>query len=237
MADFLISMGHVDELSNQKNKTPDNYLFKLSDRCCCNLFGKRQTYEIIQEKEDLILAIGYISLLDGVSTQETLSQILRTFHESQISDLKRRLIGEYILLIKKNGISYVFSDFMGVRNIFCSHDGRFVTSSYALLEDLEKTQATDLDINKLYEFIAMGHSIYPSWLGRSTYHKRIDWLRPNEYVVIDLGKGELRICTVSYRLDNKKQSNISVLSDELLSVLNNILARQEFKNKDRKSVV
>jgi hypothetical protein len=231
MADILISMGQVDELSIDQYKPSDPACFKLSNSCCCNIYGKSRTYNIVQEKEDLIIAIGYISLLDGVSIQETLSRILKTFHESQIIDLKRRLIGEYILLIKKNGSIHIFSDFMGVRNIFYSTDGKFVASSYTLLEDLKETRTTDLDIFKLYEFIAMGHSIYPSWLGRSTYHKCINWLRPNEYLVIDKEKGNLRLCPISYHIDNEKQSNISLLSDELLSVLGKILARQEFKDQ------
>lgn len=231
MADFLICMGRDDRKSSQSCRTSDQSYYELSETNGCIIYGEKRTYNIAQVNEDLIIAIGYVSLLEGVSIQDTLSRILIDFEESQVGDLKKRLVGEYILIIRKNGNAYIFSDFIGVRNIFYSTDSKSVSSRFSILEDLQEIRAMGVDIYKLYEFIAMRHLIYPSWLGRSTYLKGIDWLRPNEYLVLDTKGGNLRLSTIKYSLDNGKQSKISLLSDELLFVLKKILARQEFKNQ------
>ena len=228
MANFLIHRSDGGVSSGQQDRSQETYILKLGDKFNCSIYGDKRTYTLIQEKEDAILTIGYASMLDGSSTPKMLMLALETFDETQIIDLKKKLIGEYVLVVKKGGNVYVFSDFIGVRNIFYSAEGTLASSSFSLLEDLTGTRVSDFDPYKLNEFIAMGHSIYPCWLGHATYHRGIHWLRPNEYLVIDIVRGDLRLRSTSFYFDNTKQSDISTLADDLLSGLHKIIAREEF---------
>ena len=195
----------------------------------CTIFGKEGTYNIIPDGEDVIISLGYVCWADGNSSRETLLQILNSFQESQIGDLKKRLVGEYTLLVKKGSKICIFSDFMGVRNLFYSDDGKTVSSSFSRLEDTLGTGEGDLDPYKVVEFIAMKKVLYAAWLGSSTYHRRIKWLLPYEYLVFDTENGGFRISSVVYSIDNRKQHDCSSLSNELVSILTQIIARREFK--------
>ena len=196
----------------------------------CWIYGKEGTFSLVRNGEDAIASVGYVCHVDGDSVQETLSQILTSFDESQIGDLKKKLVGQYVLLIKKGHNIYLFSDFMGARNIFYSDDGRVISSSFSQVEDLVQTSPGDLDMYKVLEFLAVKHVLYPAWLGRSTKHKRVKWLLPYEYLAIDVANSSLRLGSVVYSIDNKKQSDRSLLSEGLLSTLRAIVGRKEFKD-------
>ncbi|MDD1777386.1 MAG: hypothetical protein LUQ65_04390 [Candidatus Helarchaeota archaeon] len=229
MADILLSFGDYTEVHENQADEVNKIHINIGQKYWCNVYGKEGTYKIIRDGEDAIISLGYVCWIDGNSVQETLFQILISFQESQINNLKKRLIGEYVLLVKKGTSIYVFSDFMSVRNVFYSHDGMFISSSFTLVEDKVQRRASDLDTYKFLEFIAMRHVLYPTWLGRSTYHKRIKWLLPYEYLVIDVDNQTFRLGSIIYSIDNKKQSDRSLLSNELISVLSEIVARKEFK--------
>jgi len=131
-----------------------------------------------------------------------------------------------VILIKKGRTIYLFSDFMGSRNIFYSDDSHVVTSSFSKVEDLLQTSSRDLDMYKVLEFLAMRHVLYPAWMGRSTEHRRIKWLLPYEYLAIDLENSSFRLGSIIYTIDNMKQHDCSLLVDELLSRLNAIIKRR-----------
>lgn len=196
----------------------------------CWIYGKKGTYCLVRNGEDSIASIGYVCFIDGNSIQETLTQILHSFQESQVGDLKKKLIGQYVLLIKKDQKIYLFSDFMGARNIFYSDNGIVISSSFMQVEDLLQTSSSDLDMYKVLEFLAVRHVIYPAWLGRSTEHKSIKWVLPYEYLAIDVANSDFRVGLVFYSIDNTKQSDLSMLSNELISTLRTIIGLQEFRD-------
>jgi asparagine synthetase B (glutamine-hydrolysing) len=179
-----------------------------------------------------LYSVGYACLTDGRSAKESLSAILADFNESRISELKRNLIGQFILIIKKGDRAYIFSDFMGSRNIFYSQDneGAIVASSFQKIEKLISTSPTDLDFHKVLEFLAVKHVLYPAWLGTSTMNRRIHWLRPCEYIAIDLRKSDFKLGTVTYEIDNRKSTDLLALSRALVLNLSTIINRDEFNS-------
>jgi len=228
MADILLRLtGFEDILANQ-DKAVER--ITAGPRGACWIHGKKGTFAVVRSGEDAIASIGYVCFVDGKSVQDTLSQILSSFQESQIGDLKKKLIGQYVLLIKKGERIYIFSDFMGARNVFYSDDGTVVSSSFSRVEDAIKASSSDLDMYKVLEFLAVKHVLYPAWLGSSTEHKRIKLILPYEYLAIDLTRSSLKVGSVVFSLNNKKQSDRSDLALELLSALRSIVGRPEFKD-------
>ena len=228
MADIILKLKTLDNYSINQNEKIE--WISSGPRFDCMIYGKQGTFCLVRNGSDAIASVGYTCYLDGDSSQETLSQILTSFQESQIGDLKKKLVGQYVLIIKKDNNLYIFSDFMGVRNVFYSGDGLVVSSSFSKVEDLVQTNSSDLDMYKVWEFLAMRHILYPTWIGRTTGHKRIKWLLPYEYLVIDLSNSSFRLGSVVYTIDNKKISDCTQLSNELLSTLRTIIHRREFKN-------
>jgi hypothetical protein len=228
MADILIRLNDSHNMTVEQNKAVER--ISADPQCNCWIDGKDNTFCIVRHGDDAIASIGYVCHIDGDSIQETLSQILSSFNESQIVDLKKILVGQYVLLVKKGDSIYLFSDFMGARNIFYSDDGRVISSSFSKVENILGTSASDLDTYKVFEFLAMRHVLYPTWIGRTTEHRRIKWLLPYEYLVINTTNSSYRLGSIVYMIDNKKQSDCSLLSNELLSTLRAIIGRREFKN-------
>lgn len=228
MADMLIRLNGTDNISEHWDELCK--ILSLDSKGQCFIYGKIGTFCVIREGVDVIASIGYVCHVGGDSVQATLSKILRSFDETQIGTLKKTLVGQYVLLIKKGDSIYLFSDFMGTRNIFYSDDGKVISTSFSKAENLLGTSASDLDTYKVFEFLAMRHIFYPSWLGRTTEHRRIKWLLPYEYLVVDTANSSYRLGSVVYSIDNKKQSDCSFLADELLSRLKAIINRREFKD-------
>lgn len=230
MADILLRLNGSDDASVKQNEIVER--ISAGPQVGCWIYGKKGTFCLVRNDEDTIASVGYVCHVDGDSVQETLSQILTSFHESQIGDLKKNLVGQYVLLIKKGQNLYIFSDFVGARNIFYSDDGLVISSSFSQVEDLVQTSSIDLDMYKVLEFLAMRHMLYPTWIGRSTEHKRIKWLLPYEYIVINTVNSSFKLGSIVYSIANYKESDCSLLSSELLSILRAIIGRKEFKDSD-----
>lgn len=228
MADILIRLNGIDDVAKKQNEKVER--INVGSQAECQIYGKKGTFCLVRKGEDAIASIGYVCHIDGDSVQATLSQILSSFDESQIGDIKKKLVGQYVLLIKRNDRIYLLSDFMGVRNIFYSDNGLVFSSSFSKVEDLVQTNSIDLDTYKVREFLAMRNICYPAWIGGSTEHKRIKWLLPYEYITIDLSISSFRLGSIVYTIDNEKQQDCSLLSSELLSILRAIIGRKEFKN-------
>lgn len=228
MADILLRLDGSKKGPSKEHEASER--ISVSQMIECWIYGKKDTFCVIRDGEDAIASIGYVCHVDGHSVQETLSQILISFNESLIGELKKKLIGQYVLVIKKGQNIYLFSDFLGARNIFYSDNGKIISSSFSQIEDLVQTNSSDLDMYKVLEYLAVRHILYPAWLGCSTEHKRIKWLLPYEYLGIDVEKCTFRLGSIVYSIDNKKQSNRSLLASELLSVLRSIVSRSEFKD-------
>jgi hypothetical protein len=228
MAEILLRLQGADDISANRDELAER--ISAGPHGTCWIHGKKGTFRVVRNGEDAIASIGYVCFLDGRSIQDTLSQILGSFQESQIGDLKKKLIGQYVLLIKKGERIYVFADFMGGRNVFYSAAGTVMSSSFSQIEDAIQTRPEDLDINKVIEFLAVKQVLYPAWLGSSTKHKRIQALLPYEYLAVDLAQSTFKIGSIVFAIDNRKQADGSALATELLSVLRTVVDRPEFKN-------
>jgi len=228
MADIIIKLNGIDDTSTKQKDIVE--WISTGQQSECQIFGKKGTFCLVRNDEDAIASIGYVCHMDGDSVQATLSKILSSFDESKIGELKKTLVGQYVLLIKKGDRMYLCSDFMGTRNIFYSDDGKVISTSFSNVENLLGTSAGDLDTYKVFEFLAMRHILYPAWLGNSTEHRRIKWLLPYEYLVVNTTNSSYRLGSIVYSIDNKKQSDCILLADELLSRLKAIINRREFKD-------
>lgn len=227
MADFIFGPVVLRDSTINQNPQVD---IKIDSKWAHYIFGNDDTYCIIKNGEDFIAALGYVSYLDGGSVSSTLTDILSSFSESEIGKLKKKLIGQYLIIIKKKEKIYFFADFLGVRNIFYSEKEQIVSSSYSRLENSIHIESTNLDIFKVMEFLALRHVQYPTWIGRGTCHKDIKWLLPYEYIVVDMENSNFRISSITFEVNNKKESDCSLLGSELLSTLKKIISRNEFKD-------
>jgi len=160
----------------------------------------------------------------------TLKKVLLSFDEDRISALKKELAGQFILIIRKTDYLYIFSDFLGSRNIFYSADGTIISSSFSFIEKSIGINPDDLDPYKFIEFLAVKELLYPCWLGRQTINKNIHYLLPYEYIKIDLNNIKYDIKEIDHYINNVKQSDIQFLSRALINSLDSIINRQEFKN-------
>lgn len=229
MADFLLKSSCSNTSSIIRNDVCEPII--INSKIELQIVGKKSTYSLIRNKDDMILSIGYTRDIDGYSAIETISKILDSFQESQIIEIKKRLIGQYLLVIKKGTSIFVFSDFMGARNIFYSDSDFIISSSFSQLENHIGINPNDFDSNKLYEFIAMRHVLYPAWIGHNTIHKRIMWLLPFEYLKIDIPNLKFTTYSLSFSINNIKESNCTKLSDELLSILKRSINIVEVKEQ------
>jgi hypothetical protein len=195
----------------------------------CWIGGRKGTFAVVRDGEDVIASAGYVRRPNSSSMEETLKEILEAFKETDIPKLKQELAGQFLLAVKKGGNSYIFSDFMGARNLFYSDGGRVVSSSYARAEALCGIGPEDLDTGKILEFLGVRHILYPAWLGPSTAHKRIQWLLPYEYLALDIPKSAARIGTVSYDIENAREPRLPALADSLLECLSGTLSCKEFE--------
>jgi hypothetical protein len=227
MADILIRLDGGMHVSHMQHKVVEPIC--TSPKAGSWVYGEQGTFCTAEDGEDAIAAIGYLSLMEGESIRETLCRILESFREDQVRELKERLVGQYVLVVKKGSRICVFADVLGARNVFYSEDCAVVSSSFSDVEAILKTGSVNLDRYKVLEYLAMRHVLYPTWLGHATSHKRIKWLLPYEFISIDLKGGSLRLDSVTYSIDNRKERDCSILSRELTSTLSSITFHKEFE--------
>lgn len=212
------------------DKKEEKKILHLDEQSVFYIYGKSGTYGYLSRQNDAIVVAGYACHLESDSSQRTLSTLLNSFTEAQIGDLKKKLVGQYVMMIKKGQNIYIFSDFCGSRNVFYSPDGLIISSSFSQIENLLQTNADDLDRNKVFEYLAMRYILFPSWLGRSTMHKRINWLLPTEYLVIDLAEARFNVKSLVFAVENSKESACDKMAKDLLSILKSIIYRPEYKD-------
>jgi hypothetical protein len=228
MAHIVLRFGkNINNIKDNEESTTIN----LVDQAKVYVHGKKGTYHIFRKHDDFIVAVGYVCHINSNSSQQTLTNILDSFSESDICELKKNLVGQFVLMLKKKDILYVFSDFIGSRNVFYSLDDLIVSTSFSRLENLIPTSSDDLDIYKVFEFFSMRYVLFPTWLGRSTKHKHIKWLLPYEYLKINLTDTTLQVCPLVFSIDNSKDSSCSNLAKDLLSILKSITLRNEYIDK------
>jgi len=228
MSDFVLCLKKHD-LSK-----PEDLLFseKLgpTEGCILNVYGSQKTFSIIRKSQDWLCSIGYTCFHNMPSMNDTLNRILLSFDEKKIGDIKRQLVGQYILIIRKDKHLFIFSDFLGARNIFYSKDSDIFCSSFSFLERSIGIDPNDLNRYKLIEYFAVREVLYPCWLGRETINKKINWLLPYEYIKINIDNYDSKINFLNHFINNKKESDVQVLSEKLIDSLELAIYREEFKN-------
>ncbi|MBN2008198.1 hypothetical protein JW960_02505 [candidate division KSB1 bacterium] len=228
MANVLLQLNTTS--THETHADEESTIINLDSRAKCCVYGKQETFTQLVKGDDAIILIGYTCHIECESKLQTLTTILDSFDESQIVDLKMNLVGQFVILIKKNNHIYLFTDFISSRNIFYSITSHAVSSSFTKLETFLQTTVNDLDENKIFEFLSMRYVIFPGWLGQSTKHKRIKWLLPYEYLTINLADSSFRVTPVVYSIDNNKESDCARLAIDLIAILKFITRRKEFKD-------
>lgn len=229
MADFFMRIKNNGFIINQDKREasvagPDANIGAF-------ISGRQGTYQVHSDGRDAIAALGYACNIDEASEKESLTKTLKLpykNHHVEIGNIKKKYAGQFAVLIKKNNFLYILADFMGCRNIFYAEDGSVFSSSFSQIEKVCSNGSSSLDEFKVFEYLAMRHLLYPAWIGKGTENKKIKWLRPNEYIVIDLRKMSYRVERISYSLDNRKETDCTALSIRLTEMLTHVLNRKEF---------
>jgi hypothetical protein len=231
MADMILAPKNLclSNLSNLENISLVQNLGKNLN-WSLNLSGLQNTYSIVKIDNDWVISIGYSNFPNMPSMTDSLRQLLFSFNENEIKNIKIKLVGQYILIIKKDNFLYIFSDFIGGRNIFYNSQKNILSSSFSFVESIIGIRSEDLDPFKLAEFLAAREILYPCWLGSKTANKRINWLLPYEYIKVNLDKPEFEIRAISFYLNNKKESDIIKLSEQLIDILDSVIYKQEYEN-------
>jgi len=219
MADILVaSVGIKSELKK-------GVFFALGKAYNAFIYGEKKTFNWIDENDNAIIAIGYFCSLNRDNMDDSLADILSSFSESNVPEIKKDYYGQFIFFIKKGTQAFIFSDFLSSRNIFYSIDIKCVSSSFSTIEDLLNVSGNDLNIDKVFEYVSM-RPFYPALLGNETFNKRIKWLMPYEYIKIDLETGLLEVKSIGLSIDNKKTSNIDMLSEKLILLLKSMIKKK-----------
>lgn len=193
------------------------------------LISEGQTFKVKYKDDDFVCALGYVRSLELPSMDKSLNKILEMDY-IDVSLIKKEFSGQFILIIKKNHDLFIFTDFIGGRNIFYNAEKNLITSSLSLTEILVGTKEEYLDHYKVFEYLAVRELLYPCWLNKETLNKRIHWLLPYEYLQIDLRNSTVAIKSCRYNIHNYKELNPNKLSDRLIHGLERVLYIDEFKN-------
>lgn len=228
MSDFYLAA------KDKRLKTCDNswfnYRLSPTDDWIFNIFGPQNTFSIARVENDWICSLGYSCSLNLGSMDDTLKKILLEFDENKILSIKKELVGQYILIIKKREFMYILADFLGCRNIFYSADRIITSSSFSFIEKSLGPHPHDFDSQAFIEFLAVKEILYPCWLGRHTINRSINYLLPYEYIKVNLNNPNFDIKAIKQYINNEKISDIKTLSERLINSLERIIYREEFKD-------
>lgn len=203
---------------------------ELNSKWTIFITGPNRTYTYYEKDENFIFAFGYVCETNSYSMQDTLFKCLDAFEENNIVSLKKKLLGQFIIIIKKNSNVFILNDFIGARNVFYNSDDNLTTSSLSWAEKSIGSRPEFFNHYKTLEYLVLREVKYPTWLGHKTMNKNINWLLPYEYIKINIKEDKFEIKQISYDIDNKKDSNLDFLSEKLLQHLSQVIERKEFLN-------
>lgn len=228
MADFVWAQENISKIS-RFNKLYGNNILQPTENM--KIFGIEGTYTYMPKGDDFITVLGYCCY-PGESIKTTILRIFNDFDESKISELKKKLIGQFIIIIKKGFLVYIFGDNWQIRNVFYSKDLKLISSSFSVIEDILGANIDKLDNKKVLEYIALRHFSYPGWLGNKTIHTDIKCLRPFEYIMIDTLNFNSHIGEICFDIDNNKEHNLNKISSELVTSLKAVIENPFYKEKE-----
>ncbi|MDD2286558.1 MAG: hypothetical protein PHQ11_14305 [Paludibacter sp.] len=227
MAEFYFSFGQ-ESISTQKFKML--YKNKFDITTGCSVFYNDNTITHLVKGNQSVTILGYVFNIEK-DVKEYLYEILNNFAEDSIPDIKKQLLGQYIAIVYKGDVMYVFSDFLQVRSVYYAIDEKIVCSSF------HKVVGAVTDPYKEFEFIAMRHCAYPAWLGNTTLYKDINRLRAFEFLKINFLKQVIEIKNFKIKIDNRKEYSLSKLKNQTLFSLRKVIRHPSFKEQNVHSTI
>jgi hypothetical protein len=232
MAEFLYSYSN-NIINKYHSESVDDYLKLFKDLTFVDnglsLISNNNTVKELLIGENKIIIIGYAFCSD-ITIEEYFAMVLHSnvINDVLISEIKKKVHGSYIILCSVENIMYVFSDFLQTRNVFYSVKNNLISSSYKIISDSNDKEK--FDEYKLFEYLAMRHIVYPSFVSNSTIYHDIFCLRAYEYIKIDLIYGHFDVLDLYIHINNKKNISLDILSNKTAKELNKIICNPKFKN-------
>lgn len=226
MADFIYKFGGQAE-TDKFNTLYNKKIILSSD---FKVFYNDGTIIYLTENNDCLILLGYAYKSVG-DIDSYLHDLLTRFSVDRISQAKKDLSGQYIVIIVKNNQTYIFSDFLQVRSIYYNSEQRTVCSSFPAING---SKTNDY---KVFEFKAMKYCVYPSWLGNTTMDDRIRRVRGYEFLKINSISGEIEVCPLQYHIDNRKVESLDELTSSTLLLLRKMIDHPAMRDKKVASTI
>ncbi len=184
----------------------------------CDIFYNEGTISHYAQGNDSITVLGYAFDCETTSGALLPGGLPGSFDGSErsIAALKKRLAGQYLILLRKGPILYLFSDFLQTRNIYYNAAERSVSSSFGMMHS---STGNRCDEYKAFEWLAMRHCLYPAALGCGTLDPDIRRLRAFEYLTIDTRTGAIATGGLRFDVDNRKIASLKSLKEQTLATL------------------
>ena len=224
MADFYYKPGDSNMIISKFDKLYTNKRCITND---FNIFYNDNTTTHIELEGNSITVLGYAYTYHN-SIEMYLQNLLSNFEEKQIDEIKKKLLGQYIVIIHKENILYLFSDFLQTRNIFYAANEKSVCSSFDVLHVHQENEINDY---KAFEFLAMRHCLYPTWLGSTTINNQIKRLRTYEYLKINTDSNDIQVGDILLTIDNTKIESLKEINKYTRSTLQDALWHSKFQNE------
>lgn len=230
VGNFLIIHKSIQINESESRRFSNQRIIKINANWILFIASANRTYEYYEKDGDFIISLGYVCGENSCSMKETLHKCLANFEENNLVSLKKELLGQFIIIIKKNSNVFILNDFIGGRNIFYNSNYNLTTSSFACAEEYIGSGPDFLNHYKALEYLALKEVKYPTWLSHTTMNNKINWLLPYEYLKIDINEDNFEVKQILFEIDNRKDSNLNTLSDKLLYQLSKVIERKEFLN-------
>jgi hypothetical protein len=223
MADFSFRCGQSMDDANVL-RFRELYKNKLEVVVGGYVFYNDKTITHIMEGTDSISLLGYAYVVNRDLT-DYLKERLRTFAKEDVMKIKKEMLGQYLVIVRKGTSLYCFADFLQTRQIYYDADGKRAGSSFTALD------ARNTNDYKAFEYLAMRHCIYPGLLGNTTLDDSIKSLRAWEYLQINIETGVMDVHHLIFILNNRKNYSVEDCTNTMLSVLRDSLQHPNYKNK------
>lgn len=224
MADFYYNPGTAD------NSIKFNKLYKTKHHITEDFitFYNDNTTTFFEKGNISITILGYVYTAK-VPIETYLLNLLSDFDVNKITEIKKELLGQYIFILRKEDNIYLFSDFLQTRNIYYALNDGSVCSSFEILHKLQGNQVNDY---KAFEYLAMRHCLYPTWLGNTTINSNIRRLRAYEYLMINANNKTIQVNDYQYRIDNSKIESLKKLCNYTYTTLRNSIYHPNFQKEE-----
>lgn len=233
MAEFFYSYSN-NIINKYHNESINDYLKLFKDISFMDnglsVISNNNTFKEFFIEGNRIIIIGY-AFCTKISIEDYFAEIIHknTLNDVLIAEIKKEVHGSYIILISIEDSMYIFSDFIQSRQVYYSKKNNIISSIYSIISDSNYKE--NISEHKLFEYLAMRHILYPSFLSNSTIHHNILSLCAYEYIKLDLRSGHFEVFDLYIHIDNKKNISIDILSRQTEKVLNKIICNPKFKNK------